>query len=179
MKFAVIDVDDVILDWTTKFREVNDIDEERYALPFYGFNKPEFDQAVSDFNSSVHFGCLNATSLIHMCLNRSYHIKFLSSCGDDETTFFFRLNNLKRFIAWDDDKFSLECLSLHGSKYDFYKRHKDDILFVIDDAWRNCLDSASLGLHTIQMIRPARVLEDWESEWYHVGEYHPSIISML
>lgn len=179
MKFAVIDVDDVILDWTSKFRQACGISPDDYSKPFYGMGKAEFDSSVEWFNGSVHFGCLDATSLIHMCENRSFHIHFLSSCGNDDNTVFFRENNLKKWLSWDDERYTLTCLPLHASKREFFERFKEDILFVIDDAWKNCEDSASLGIHTIQMISPSRTLETWEKEWYHVGDSHPSVISMI
>lgn len=173
-KKIVVDVDDVVLDWTHKFRQFYELEGECIHKPFYGFEKAVFDEMVETFNSTVHFGCLHRSdSVIGELDDPTQQILFLSSCGDDENTLFFRENNLKRYFNWKTGRYSLKCLPLHSRKLDFLRENINDIECLYDDAWKNCVDAYNLGIPTIQLVNTSRGLAQWEKDWYHLDDNVP------
>jgi FMN phosphatase YigB (HAD superfamily) len=164
----IFDVDDVLLDFISGFRDYvnnnygyNIVGEpDKYSmdgwLPYAKDNK---DRLITNFNKSWEFGCLSPLQdaqfvVKHFCLqNRKlpnpYRLVALTKCGSGETTTALRKANLHNvFGSVFDDVFTLEYTD---SKADFVKDFKrsNDVCLTIDDDIKNCADMAFLGIFTV------------------------------
>lgn len=173
----ILDVDDVLLNWTSGFRKYYNIDVMQQALPYYGWDLNQFNSNVVEFNDSKEFGELTPTSFFEYAVmtwggSPRSNILMLSSCGSSESIVTNRKQNIDKVLKSFDTPFNyqLVCLDLHQSKRDFFEQHLHEIDVIFDDAYKNCVEAKSLNLSTVQVIPEERVLEDWEMIWYGVNK---------
>ena len=131
---AIVDVDDVLLDWSHGFdqwiREKYSYSEihisQRKERLFDLFHSGIYDE----FNDSEGFSSLNeirdAKSGLET-LSKNYQLKLVSSCGTDRVQ--SRKSNLNQYFSGID--YELILLSLHEPKFQYIEKFKPQIF--IDD----------------------------------------------
>lgn len=136
----ILDVDDVLLEWTSGFLGGN-----KRGEPDGVFQDVFSDEDIIAFNKSAAFGKLlpveNAVKLVEVAVSRGYMIICLSSCGDSHETVNLRNSNLKNVFG--DVFYKIICLPLYSSKYDELNKFKNTVF--VDDTLKNCKEALVSG----------------------------------
>lgn len=143
--YALIDVDDVTLDWTRSFDTWVRLTKSYTGPPIYSI--PDrlatlfYPEIYSEFNSSEYFQKLplvpGARSALNIISN-THKIVFISSCGIEYT----KSRQLNLNIMLPDLSYSCITLPLHANKCERIKQFSPKL--YIDDNADNCISAESI-----------------------------------
>ena len=135
---AVIDVDDVLLDWTQGFDKWVRVEYGYVGIPISQRQDRLFDlfhnEIYNEFNQSNQFESLNLIKDADIGLieiSKQFDIKLITSCG--EQYYKYRKFNLDLYLS--NINYELIVLPLHKSKYEYIDKYKPTIF--IDDNIEN------------------------------------------
>jgi hypothetical protein len=169
----LVDVDEVLLDWTSGFQNfMEPLGHKRSeaghntwrledAYPGFEGDPQEMKKLVEAFNGSTHFGFLLPVTGAASGLRRLREefpesaIVGVSSCGDSAVTLSIRKANLNRFFPGLLD--TIICLPLGGDKTRLFRSFRPGV--VIDDGIHNLKAAEATGHRAIAFDRP------WNKEW--------------
>lgn len=150
LRNALIDIDDVIFDWTSGFDSWVRKYKNYSGIPISA--RPDhigalfYEGIYAEFNSSEYFKSLSLIKGVKEALeeiSKKYNIILLSSCGLD----FFKTRKINLETHLPNIPYQLILLNLHENK-DYYINLYDPILYV-DDNMHNVTYSADQGcIHT-------------------------------
>lgn len=140
-QMAIIDIDDVILDWTKGFSKFIGVDLTQSNKRIHEVLKISIDEEIrliTQFNQSEAFGGLpfitDAIDGINL-LKNTYTLYFVTSCGNSQITMDLRINNLTTLVTPEQ----LIFLDLHKPKNEIIKQLQPKLM--VDDNVENVLYS--------------------------------------
>lgn len=167
--YALIDIDDVTLDWTYMFDKWVRLTKEYSGPPIYelpdNLSTLFYPSIYSEFNSSEFFQKLPLIDYAKLALteiSNAYDIVFISSCGIEYTE--DRHRNLQ--LHFPELKYECLILPLHADKTEYINSYKPKL--YIDDNFDNCVSASNIeGCQTYLYSAP-----------YNSDLIHPNIIKL-
>lgn len=159
----LVDVDGVLLDWTTSFeawlKETQNIyvedttDENIYDLSQrYGINRPQVNALIERFNSSAWIGFIkpfrDSVDVLAKFKVLNYHFEAITSSHTDRWAAELRQQNLERWFPATIRR--VRCLETQAPKDDILKEYPEGLWWV-EDKPENCEAGLRAGLRPILM----------------------------
>lgn len=187
MKNVIIDVDDTVLDYTSKclgyanvhtptdttFKNICD-----YLTHVHSYTYEQVQELIVDFNHSEYFKYLEplkgSSAIIKQLDADGVNIHAITSCGNSDTIRKNRMHNIHSVFGNVFN--SVQILPLMSSKIDALKRHTSDDVVFVEDTLAHYYDAMSLGIDSYiikgQMNKCShrsdiRTFEHWD-EFYNL-----------
>lgn len=154
MDNIILDIDDVILQWTKGFSNYIGVDlttDFRSIHQCLNITQAKENDIIEEFNTSESFskipyidGAIEAVKKLH----ESYSVFFVTSCGDSPKTVDYRYRNLKAITEYGEIIF----LPIHSPK-DVVIADLKPVLYV-DDNYSNVVAAQSIGAESYLFDTP-------------------------
>lgn len=188
-KLILTDVDGVLLEYFNAFAEYHSIEpvtenhhkdlSEALGIPLH-----TVDKMINDFNHSDSYDNLSplphAVKYVERLKNEGFNFHIITSCGESETIFQKRKDNLLRHFPFDfENGDKLSILEYSDSKYRFLKEYEGSDLVWIEDSIKNYEIGVTLGLDSYLFPNTfndgdtrdnihRQTMHDWRSMYYRI-----------